>query len=59
MHKVMLAVGCLLPVLLRAQQSGPTTVPSPRESQPSSKTGQLNPRSILRAQSNVVRIILK
>ena len=53
---VMLAVGCLLPVLLRAQQSGPTTVPSPRESQPSSKTGQLNPRSILRAQSNVVRI---
>ena len=53
---VMLVAGCLLPVLLRAQQSGPTTVPSPRESQPSSKAGQLNPRSILRAQSNVVRI---
>jgi VWFA-related protein len=53
---VMLAVGCLFPVFLRAQQSGPTTVPSPRESQPSARTNQLNPRSVLRAQSNVVRI---
>jgi VWFA-related protein len=53
---VLLATGCLVPSLLCAQQSKPTTVPAPRESQASPRTNQLNPRSVLRAQSNIVRI---
>ena len=43
-------------MLLYAQQSKPTTVPAPRESQAPPRTNQLNPRSVLRAQSNIVRI---
>ncbi len=53
---VLLAMSCLVPSLLCAQQSKPTIVPAPRESQASPRTNQLNPRSILRAQSNIVRI---
>jgi VWFA-related protein len=53
---VLLATDCLVPSLLCAQQSKPTTVPAPRESQASPRTNQLNPRSVLRAQSNIVRI---
>ncbi|HXU19999.1 MAG TPA: VWA domain-containing protein [Verrucomicrobiae bacterium] len=52
----LLAMGCLIPVHLRAQQSRPTTVPAPRESQAPPRTNQLNPASVIRAQSNVVRI---
>jgi VWFA-related protein len=53
---VLLATSCFVPSLLCAQQSEPTTVPAPRESQASPRTNQLNPRSVLRAQSNIVRI---
>ena len=53
---VLLAVSCLVPSLLCAQQSKPTTVPAPRESQAPPRTNQLNPPSVLRAQSNIVRI---
>ena len=53
---LLLAASCLVPSLLWAQQSKPTTVPAPRESQASPRTNQLNPRSVLRAQSNIVRI---
>ena len=52
---VLLAASCFAPPL-SAQQSKPTTVPAPRESQGSPRTNQLNPRTVLRAQSNVVRI---
>lgn len=54
--EVLLAASSLVPWLLWAQQPSPTTVPAPRESQASQRTNQLNPRSVLRAQSNVVRI---
>ncbi len=53
---VLLAAGCLVPLLLWAQQSKPTAVPAPRESQASPRNNQVNQASILRAQSNVVRI---
>jgi VWFA-related protein len=53
---VLLAASCLVPLLSWAQQSRPTAVPAPRESQAPPRTNQLNPASILRAQSNVVRI---
>lgn len=53
---VLLAAGCFVPSLLRAQQAKPTTVPAPRESQPPPRTNQLNPSSVLRTQSNIVRI---
>ena len=53
---VLLAASCLVPLLLWAQQSKPTAVPAPRESQASPRNNQVNQASILRAQSNVVRI---
>ncbi|HEV3481754.1 MAG TPA: VWA domain-containing protein [Candidatus Acidoferrales bacterium] len=53
---VLLAASYLAPLPLYAQQSRPTTVPSSRESQASPRTNQLNSHSVLRAQSNVVRI---
>ena len=53
---VLLAASCLVPLLLWAQQSKPTAVPAPRESQAPPRNNQVNQASILRAQSNVVRI---
>lgn len=53
---MLLAASCLVPPLLSAQQPKPATIPAPREPLASPRTNQLNPRSVLRAQSNVVRI---
>lgn len=50
------AILCCAPLVARAQQSKPTTVPAPQESQASPRANQLNPSPVLRAQSNVVRI---
>lgn len=53
---VLVAVSCVVPSLLCAQQSKPTTVPAPRESPAPPETNQSNRGTALRTQSNVVRI---
>src|SRR5579862_536263 len=53
---VLVAASCVAPSFLCAQQSKPTAVPAPRESQTPPGTNQLNRGTALRTQSNVVRI---